>query len=68
MSKQAAEHHTKAARTITSTQLGIIKEAAKHHQAGNDEKTVHHTQVAHGHHLHAMYHHEEATIFLGDKD
>jgi len=48
---------------ITSMRLAIIREAAKHHEAGNREKAAHHAHVAHGHHLQAIHHHQEATKF-----
>jgi hypothetical protein len=38
----------------------ITKKAAKHEASDNQEMAGHHAQVAHGHHLHATHHAEEA--------
>src|SRR6516165_6898340 len=59
MSKESAEHHTKAAEHHEHA-ARHHKEAAKHHQSGSHEKAAHHAHVAHGHHLHATEHANEA--------
>jgi hypothetical protein len=59
MSKESAEHHTKAPEHHEHA-ARHHREAAKHYGAGNHEKAAHHAHVAHGHHLHAEHHEEEA--------
>jgi hypothetical protein len=59
MSKQSAEHHTKAAEHHEHAARHHT-EAAKHYAGGSHEKAAHHAHVAHGHTLHAVHHQEEA--------
>ncbi|MGA8691820.1 MAG: hypothetical protein WB662_18435 [Methyloceanibacter sp.] len=53
------EHHAKAAKHHL--------EAAKHHEAGKHETAAHHALMAHGHHLHALHHEEEAAKMHAEK-
>jgi hypothetical protein len=43
-----------------STRPSTIAKPPSTTRAGDHEKAAHHSKVAHGHHLHATEHHEEA--------
>jgi hypothetical protein len=62
MSKQSAEHHTKAAEYHEHA-ARHHREAAAHYASGSHEKAGYHAHVAHGHHLHAIHHAEEAAKY-----
>lgn len=62
MSTQGADHHIKAAEHHEHA-ARHHRVAAEHYAGRNDERAAYHAQVAHGHHLHAIHHAEEAAKY-----